>query len=165
MENIVKDMVDELVGKPTDKTYENQYAAKDAKLSEQERENALKEFDAKQDRLYKRGRIIVTSIVILNIILTIISSYFNFNIFSLIVQVVMSVALYLGSKWARYLFIFGSAISVLTLLYAMTIISTVEIPVILITLLICDLIYSIFCCVLLFASKGVSEFLYSQGSK
>lgn len=130
-------------------------------LTEQEREKVLEEFDAKQERQYKRGRIIVFIIAIVNIIGSIVSSFSNFNLFTLIVQIILSIALLCGVSWVRYLFAAGSALGSILMLYAL-VHAGPNIPAYLTVIAVTYLIYCIISSIVLFVNKSVSEFLYRQ---
>lgn len=118
-----------------------------------------------QERLYARGRAIVWTIAVLNVLGGLLSFFTQWNVIALAVQIVLSVALVRGVSWVRYLFAVGAALSSLWMLGALLGGVSAETTVgrVWLTLLIgLYLGYSVASCVCLFASKAVSEFLYAQ---
>ncbi|MCX7708682.1 MAG: hypothetical protein N2484_02415 [Clostridia bacterium] len=132
-------------------------------LTKQEKEQAIKAFEQRQARQFKFGKAIVFTIAAVNILSALVSAFYNFNLISMIIQIVLSVALFAGISWVRYLFAGGAALSTMIIIYALTSVgfdsglSVAEIVIVL-----ACLVYSVASCIVLFASKSVSEFLYSQ---
>lgn len=60
------------------------------------KEQALRNFEIKQERQMRIGRIIVFIIALVNIISSIFSAFVEFNFISLIVQIALSIALFSG---------------------------------------------------------------------
>lgn len=130
-------------------------------LTKQEREKVLEEFDAKKERQYKAGKVIVVTIALVNIAGTIVSSFINFNLFTLMVQIALSIALLCGVGWVRYFFAIGAALSSFLILYTLAYAGS-SVPAYLVVITVIYLVYCIISSIILFASKSVSEFLYSQ---
>lgn len=130
-------------------------------LTKQEREKILEEFDEKKERQYKTGKVIVVTIALVNIAGTIVSSFINFNLFTLMVQIALSIALLCGVSWVRYLFAAGSALGAILVLYALAHANSV-IPFYLTVIAVTYLFYCIISSIILYVSKSVTEFLYSQ---
>lgn len=129
------------------------------KISTHEKEIIFKQFEDDLEKHYYNGRIIVFTIAILNIIFSIISNIIgNFNILKVIVQIVLSTALFMGVKWVRYLFVVGAFLSIIFNLY---IFSSYMAQDKVIWLVSC-LIHSIISGSLLAFNKSVSDFLYYQ---
>lgn len=122
---------------------------------------SLAKFEASQSKRYFVGKVIVMVIASLNILLSIMSSVVNFNIFLLLIQIALSVALFLGVSWVRYLFAIGSALSAISGLYLLMVVISGQ-PVWITVFLIFAVLFNIVSCILLFANNGVSEFLYAQ---
>ena len=137
-------------------------------LTETEKQQAIEDFEAKQNRRYKRGKALVFVIAGINIIFAISSVILNFNLIKLGIQIALSIALCCGITWVKYLFAIRSAIDAFSSLFlllggVMDISSSnpkyVGYFVVYLVLALC---YSIASTVLLFTSKDISEFLYSQ---
>ena len=130
-------------------------------LTQEEKQKAIKEFEAKQVRQYKTGKVIVFMIAAINIIMAFISAFTSFNLLSLIVQVALSIALFMGVSWVRYLFAIAAAMNVIFILFAL-INTAVGLPVYLIIISLLIIAYSVASSLLLLINKSISEFLYSQ---
>jgi len=99
------------------------------------------------------GKIIVIVIAVVNILLSIFDFDFSeIGVFTLIVQVGVSIALISGQNWARILFIIGLVLSVVISLFSLAEIGFHIIFVI-------TLVYSVVATALLF-SKSVKEYMY-----
>lgn len=131
------------------------------KATKLEKEQALKEFQKRQEKKYKTGKAIIFIIAGLNLMGTIISAFNNFDITKFVVQIILSMCLISGFAWARYLFAVGSALGATMMLYALVSIST-NVYVTDIVIAVFYLIYCIVCSIILFTSKSVSEYLYKQ---
>jgi hypothetical protein len=132
------------------------------KITEREKEIALMRFEAGQKKKYRTGMAIVVTIASINIILSLISFLVNFNIVSLIIQVSLSVALFCGVTWVRYLFAIIDVFYVFALLVLLREFGYAPIELIIISVTL--LLYYTISCIVLFASKSVSEFLYSKSN-
>lgn len=132
-------------------------------LTDQEKEQALKEFEQRQEKRYKTGKAIVFTIAAVNIIGSIATSFGKFNLFSLLIQIALSIALFCGVSWVRYLFAAGAALSVFSMFYLLTAAAAgANIPVLAIVFIVAYMAYGIASSIVLFASKSVSWFLYGQ---
>lgn len=133
------------------------------KLTEFKKEQALKEFDEKQEKLYKTGKAIVFIIATIEIVSAIFSIFINFNFLTLILRIALSIALFSGVVWVRYFFAASSALSAFLVFFAlMSNAAESNIPINIIVYMVFFLIYAIISSILLFTSKSVSEFLYRQ---
>lgn len=138
-------------------------------LTEMEKQQAIEEFEAKQNRRYKRGKAFVFVIAGINIVFAILSVILNFNLIKLGIQIALSAALVCGITWVKYLFAIRSAIDAFSLLLLL-LGGVVDISssnpkyagYFVVVYLVLALCYSIASTVLLFTSKDISEFLYSQ---
>lgn len=128
------------------------------KITDQEKERLIKEFDARQERQCKTGKIIVFIIATFNIIGSIISMFVRFNIITLIIQVVLSIALFRGVTWVRYFFAINAALGSLMAFYYLGVNNSAFNIMLAVTVV----VYQVICSILLFVSKSVSEFLYMQ---
>lgn len=132
-------------------------------LTAKEKEKALKEFELKQERQYKAGRAIVFTIAAVNIVGSLATAFGKFNLFSLIIQIALSIALLYGVSWVRYLFAIGAGLSVFIILAVLSGGGMgANVPVYTVVITLAYLAYSIISSIVLFASKSVSWFLYSQ---
>jgi len=133
-------------------------------VTESEREKALIDFEREQQRMIRTGRAIVFTIATLNAVGAIVSAFWNFNFFTLIIQLALSVALYAGVSWVRAYFA-GSA--VLVALVSLAVLaaagqSGAPVPPGAVAFLIGYAVYCVASGIILFKSKSVSEFLYMQ---
>lgn len=126
-----------------------------------DRELEYGRFVERQEKRFKRGKMTVYAIAILNIVFTIVSFFLSFNLFSLIVQIVLSICLIAGVTWVRYLFAVGAALAVFVSVQLLVISAeTGLVGLVIYSLLM--IVYSGIACYLLFKSEAVSEFLYAQ---
>lgn len=126
-----------------------------------EREQEYGRFVERQAKQFKRGKFIVYTIAALNIAMAIFSFSLNFDILSLIVQIVLAACLILGVTWVRYFFAVGAALAVFFSVQLL-VLSVSEGLIGFIIYSISIIIYSGISCFLLFKSEAVSEFLYAQ---
>ncbi|RJX39421.1 MerR family transcriptional regulator [Paenibacillus pinisoli] len=126
-----------------------------------EREQEYSRFVERQAKQFKRGKVIVYTIAILNIAMALFSFILSFNILTLIVQVVLAVCLIVGVTWVRYLFAVGAAMAVF-LSVQLLVMSVSEGLIGFIIYTLCLIVYSGISSFLLFKSEAVSEFLYAQ---
>jgi len=131
------------------------------KITEQEKQKAIEEFYAQQEKQYKKGKIIVSTITLLNIIVAIASAFNNFNLLTLIIEISLSIALFCGVRWVRYFFAIEGVLNAVIILYVLMN-ATVNIPVYYIIIAVIYMIYYVIRSIILFVSKSVSEFLYIQ---
>ncbi len=128
-------------------------------------EDKAREFELyrqRHERLYAQGRAITLTVAAVNVVMTIVSQIVGpFSFFTLIINLVASVCLVMGVTQVRWLFAAGSAISAGATLYVIAAAAS-ELSAGYIVLLAVLLLYYTASCVLLFAHKGVSEFLYAQ---
>ncbi len=126
-----------------------------------QREQALAEFEAKQSKRYALGKLIVLTIAILNILFAVLSAVVNFNIFTLLIQIALSIALFAGVVWVRYLFAIGSALGALLSFYLLMV-QIGDRPAWITVFLVIYMAFHITCCILLLSNKCVKDFLYAQ---
>lgn len=134
-------------------------------MNDSEKLTAVEEYEKNYQKKYKTGKIIVSVIVIINLLATAVSAIANFNLFTVIINFALSVALFLGASWVRYLF---SALCVLDSFFYFYLITNLlsypqEVPVTPFVILFAILIiYKITVAVLITFNKNVSDFLYAQ---
>ncbi len=128
-------------------------------------EDKAREFELykqRHDRLYAQGRVITLVIAAVNVVMTIASQFLSgFSFMNLVLQLILSICLVMGVSRVRWLFAAGGALSAGVTLY-LIISSAAALSPGYIVLLVLLLLYYAASCVLLFAHKGVSEFLYAQ---
>ena len=130
------------------------------RLTNEQKEQMIKDFENKQAKMIRTGKIIVVIIASVNIIMTIITFIGNFNLFSFTIQIAFSIALLSGVAWVRYLFAAGAAMGTVMLLYILMSGEFYLTPALVIVLIVATA-YGIICSVLLFTSKCVSEYMYA----
>lgn len=138
-------------------------------LSKEQKEELLREYNLKAEKRYKLGKIIVAAIAITNVVITLLSNIIgSFNVINVIIQVAFSVALFMGVRWVKWLFIVGSVLSVLLAFYifftSMDILNNTAL-IWNVTVLIATLIEAVVAGIMLIFSKSVAEFLYDQRTK
>ncbi|RXZ80639.1 MerR family transcriptional regulator [Paenibacillaceae bacterium] len=131
--------------------------------SKEDRERQYNEFIARQERQFQMGKIIVYTIGVIHIISALVSAVSDFNLFSLILQIAIAIALLAGVTWVRYFYVFGA---VITLLGCLFVLFDGEImgmlPAWIIVWIIVQMVYSVAASILLLRSQAVSDFLYAQ---
>ncbi len=133
-------------------------------ISALEKKKMIEEYEKRIIKQYRFGKVAVFTIATLNIIFTILSNIIgSFNILNVIIQISLSVALFMGVSWVRWFFVAGSVLSIGFTLYAlMSLLGQGEIYIGYIIFMILSLIQAAVSGGLLAFNKGVSEFLYSQ---
>ncbi|MFF2885350.1 MerR family transcriptional regulator [Paenibacillus sp. NPDC057967] len=126
-----------------------------------EREQEYGRFVERQAKQFKRGKTIVYSIAISNILMAVVSFFLNFNILWLIIQIILAICLISGVTWVRYLFAVGAALAVF-LSVQLLVLSVSEGLIGFSIYSIVVIAYSGISSFLLFKSEAVSEFLYAQ---
>lgn len=132
-------------------------------LSAAEKEQLKREYEQRQDKRYADGQRIIFWIATINIAGSVLLFFFRFNFISMIIQICLSIALYRGVSWVRYLFAIGAALSVfatLGIIFGEDF--GVGIAGWLMLLLFVELVYHVASAVILFTNRSVSEFLYEQ---
>ena len=133
----------------------------------EEREVAFAAYLEEREKLYGRGKRIVRTVIVIEAVFTALSLFWDSNLLSLILSVVVLVCLWKGKPWARWLFVvecgFGAFASVLFLLTLLGEAATVGGIVYLFAALLGLLtLYHVATCMLFFRSRAVEEYLYAQ---
>lgn len=131
-------------------------------VTKETREKEFKLYQEKEEKRYRMGRNIVVTIAAANVISTICGSFLQFNLFSLIVQIAVSIALVAGVSWIRYLFAFGSLLSIVLGFYILTSGYAHQLSTLILAGVIIQIVFSLASAIFLFKSRCVSEFLYAQ---
>lgn len=139
----------------------------------EEKRQAFKQYEINQIKSYNRGRAIIIAIAAVNMIAAlvylIIPGSFWADLISAFISVALSLALFFGVVWVRYLYAISFGVSAFKYFVAAYI--TVEEMLLgnigqlgywLIAILVILIAYSIVSALLLLVSKSVSEFLYEQ---
>jgi hypothetical protein len=147
-------------------------------LTPQEKEEAINNFYNKQNKMCRNGRIMVSVIITVNFVMILIWLSIIINIFGgalsdllsiqlikwwiipMLSYILLSIALYGGVTWVRYLFAVSAIIAVIISLSL-----RVEISPMYVIFLVMNAIYSTGCAIILFKSKSISEFLYAQKNR
>lgn len=140
-------------------------------LTSLEKEQAFEEYKLKQEKLYKRGKLIISIIVVFQIVVAFLKLIAG-NYFGFVLNVVLAVALCFGIRWVRYLLAATNLLGVLSSLFMLfnivTVISNESAQQFVANsqVLLLDQIFSIVVCLFisltLFFSKAVTEFMYAQ---
>lgn len=131
-------------------------------ISKEEREQEYKDFLVREEKRWRKGRSIVLIIATINALYAVLGAVINFNLFTLVVQIALSIALYAGVRWVRYWFIFGSFISLVMLVDILIYGAFFMLGSFEQAFLIIGLAFSVASCIFLLKSSSVREFLYSQ---
>jgi DNA-binding transcriptional MerR regulator len=119
--------------------------------TKEEREREYERYLKRQKRQYTEGKIIVFSIAGLNVLSAIISAFVNFGLFSLLIQIAISIALV------------AAAISViLNFILLIGGLGSSDMTTGLVVVIVLQIAYSAASCVLLLKNNAVSDFLYTQ---
>ena len=130
-------------------------------LTKEQKEQALQEFNAKKQRQYEIGKVIILFVVIMDIALSVFSAIINLNIFTLIISIVLSIMLFTGQPFVRYIFAAKSVLNIVVISYVLTSVEII-LPTWAIVVLMTQLAYCIAASVLLFVSNCVSEYMYNK---
>lgn len=128
-------------------------------------EAELEEFEARQRRMYERGKILVYLIVGVNIFFSIITPFFSgeFKPGRFAVHLVLNICLICGFSWVRYLYIAGGILTVLAVIVAIPQLPPLALlPAAYILILVLVVLDSIVSTVLLIFSKSIKEYLYQR---
>jgi len=80
--------------------------------TKEDRARAYEKFMERERKRYRLGQAIVFTIAALNVVFSLISAVLELRLFSLLIQIALSVALFMGVTWVRYLFVFGAALQI-----------------------------------------------------
>jgi len=131
------------------------------KMTKEQREQALLEYRQRLDKKIKTGRTVVYVIAIINVVMAGASAAVNFNLISLIVQIVFSVALCAGVAWVRFLFAAGAGFNAITTLMLLTT-AAAELPLWMPFVIVFNVVICAASCVTLFYSESVREFMRAR---
>jgi len=132
-------------------------------MTNEQKEQEMIEFKINLNRKLIIGKRIIVFIAITNIIMSILTAFFNFNVFTLIIQIAFSIALISGVTWVRYLFVFGAVINIIFISYILTGLNfEFFLPIWTIIILSADLAFSIVFSILLLFNECVSEYMYAK---
>ncbi|WP_438432141.1 MerR family transcriptional regulator [Gorillibacterium sp. sgz500922] len=132
-------------------------------ISEQEREAEYQRYLERQAKEFRMGRIIVIVIAGINMLFAILSLIGNHNVFTFVIQMALSIALFAGVVWVRYLFVFGLFMGILQGISLLASASTAQgVPGWVYGVILFQLVFSGAAGWLLLRSSAVSEFLYAQ---
>ncbi len=131
-------------------------------ITKETREKEFKLYQEKEEKRYRTGQAIVITIAVTHVITTLCTSFINFNLLTLIVQIALSIALVAGVSWIRYLFVIGSILSILYVVYFLFggYASLLSMPIRIFVIF--QMLFALASAVLLLKSRCVSEFLYAQ---
>lgn len=142
------------------------------KLTQAEKDDAFKQYQLNQQKQYRIGRFLTLFIGIINIVLAFVSQIAEVNLFSLAIQIVLSILLLAGFSWVRYLM--GIVQSVAAFLYFFMLadlwISSVSGETVTqkwwaILIMVILFAYSIVSAVILFTNKAMNEYMYDKNTK
>ena len=132
-------------------------------MTNEQKEQEMIEFKINLNRKLIIGKRIIVFVAITNIIMSILTAFFNFNVFTLIIQIAFSIALISGVTWVRYLFVFGAVINIIFISYILTGLNfEFFLPIWTIIILSADLAFSIVFSILLLFNECVSEYMYAK---
>lgn len=132
-------------------------------LTKEEREAILVEREARLEKNYKRGKIIVSTISITYIIFTVFSSIIRLNVFGLIINLAAAVALWFGVKWVRVFFAFTVAVGLIAFIVILfTPALMASLPTWALILSVIQTIFGVISTILLFKNEGVIDFMEYQ---
>ena len=143
-------------------------------VSEEEKQQAIREYEQRQLRQLQVGRWIVYAIAVGNVIGSFLTQFFVqgvsfFSIAGFVIDVVLSLALCWGVRWVRWLFVATSLYAVLiglaALCFAPGMSGAGAVPVWMWLALGLRVVWSGASAGLLIWNKGVREFLYQQKNK
>jgi len=132
-------------------------------LTPEQKERALQEFNAKKQRQFEIGKVIIICVVISDILMSALSAIVNLNIGILIMSIVFSVMLFTGNPVIRYVFAAKSLVNIGVIFYVLTS-PEIIVPTWGIVVLMTQLAYCIAASVLLFVSQCVSEYMYNKNN-
>lgn len=143
----------------------NWWEQEEVRASDAGQEAEMAQFEARQRRMYERGKILVYLIAGVNIFFSVITPFFSgeFKPIRLAVHLVLNICLICGFSWVRYLYIAGGILSVLAVIVAIPQLPPLALLpaayiLILVLVVICDIVMT----VLLIFSKSIKEYLYQR---
>ncbi len=134
-------------------------------MNDTEKLAAVEEYEKNYQKRYKTGKTIVSVIVIINLLATAVSAIIDFNLFTVIFNVAISIALFLGVSWIRYLCSVFCVLDSFLYLYLITNLSSYPQDTLTVSLIVwfaALIIYKIAVAVLIAFNKNVADFLYAQ---
>lgn len=134
-------------------------------VSDAGQEAELEEFEARQRRMYERGKILVYLIAGVDILFSIITPFLSgeFKPGRFAVHLLLSIGLICGFSWVRYLNIAGGILSILMVIMAIPqLLQLPQVPVGPVLVLVLVTLYCIVSTALLIFSKSIKEYLYQR---
>ena len=135
-------------------------AASGEPMSENEKQREWADYEQQLDNRCARGRKIVKTILIVEIVF-LIASFFGRSLLSTVLNIVILVFLWRGKSWARYVYVGLSVLGVLS--DALITTQLTDFPGMFVFALLV-IVYRVATCILLCASKSVDDFLSDQNS-
>lgn len=130
-------------------------------LSKAEKDKMIYDSKVKQKKQYTIGKTIILIIAIVNLIEAVVFYIIGFDIFSILAQICLSIALYFGVVWARYLYAVCAILYSIELLYLLAdLFSTPENPPFGLFLFFIYFIFTVWRGNVLIWNKNISEYLY-----
>ena len=128
----------------------------------EDRSKEIENFRKKQARQYRVGGSIVFAIAALNVLFSLISAMLEFRLVVLIFQIGLSVALFAGVVWVRYLFVVGAVLHIIIGMNWFAQGLAANRPAEFIALVVIEMVVAGISALLLLFSPAVKEFLYEQ---
>lgn len=131
---------------------------------EQTSDAEMEQFEARQEKLYRTGKLLVYSIVGVNIFCDILTFFMgSLKLTHFAVHLLLSALLIYGFSWVRYLYIAGGILSVVVVIMAIPgLMSLGPLPVPYVLILALLVLYGIASTVLLLFSKSIKEYMYQR---
>ena len=130
-----------------------------------EKQAALEQFETRQKKQYRTGKILVYLIVGIHILFRIVSWLISdFKPLGFVVTFLLAAGLVCGVSWVRYLYIVGDVLSILLMIVAIPALVSLEPPLPLapVLILVVIVVYLIVDIVLMAASKSIKEYMYQR---
>ncbi len=136
-------------------------------FSEQEKEYLIKEQEKRENRVLRRGKMLVYMIAIIHILLTVINNIFgDFSLLNIAIQVALSIALVKGVRWVKCFFVVKAPLAICFFFYIFATIQEYDpMHIWMWGYIFLCFAFEIASGALLAFHKGIREFLYEQYTK
>lgn len=144
---------------------ENWWEHEEEQTFDTEKQAELEQFEARQKKQYRTGKILVYLLAGMHILFRIVSWLFSgdFKPVGFAVTLLMAAGLIYGVSWVRYLYIVGDVISILLVIVAIpSLVSLESLPLAPVLILLVMVLYMIVDLVLMIASKSIKEYMYQR---
>lgn len=143
---------------------ENWWEHEEEQVLDAEKQAALEQFETRQKKQYRTGKILVYLIAGIHILSRIVTWLISgdFKPVGFAVTFLLAAGLICGISWVRYLYIVGDVLLILLVIVAIALASLELLPLAPVLILVVIVVYLIVELVLMATSKSIKEYMYQR---